>query len=225
MTSHICNSSFTSSSYLSIIIHMFMHVNYILWIKLAYAQMENARKLLKVLSTQTSTVASHLNTRLEPGRIVRTQPVGAHFRVQGFPNFLCYGIARRCVLQGLGFPKLLVFRYSWQVRTLGFRVSQIACVLLQCRKNQMESVSIQKTQLYSRVLTLCMSCISRFSTSRINCYALSSNISRGTFDDLKNCLNHFRARYERSASKPNTKTSKLTPNDDSRHVQLINLEP
>ena len=31
---------------------------------------------------------------------------------------------------------------------------------------------------------------------------------------------------ERSSSKPNAKkTSKLTPNDDSRHVQLINLEP
>ena len=40
-----------------------------------------------------------------------------------------------------------------------------------------------------------------------------------------NRLNHFRARSERSASKPNTKTSKLTPNDNSRHVQLINLEP
>jgi hypothetical protein len=43
---------------------------------------------------------------------------------------------------------------------------------------------------------------------------------------LRNRLNHFKARSKRSASKPNAKkTSKLTPNDNSRHVQLINLEP
>jgi hypothetical protein len=29
----------------------------------------------------TYTVASHLSTRLEPGKIARTLPVGAHFRV------------------------------------------------------------------------------------------------------------------------------------------------
>jgi hypothetical protein len=42
---------------------------------------------------------------------------------------------------------------------------------------------------------------------------------------LRSHLNHFRARFEQLASKPNTKPSKLTPNDDSQHVQSIKLEP
>ena len=66
----------------------------------------------------------------------------------------------------------------------------------------------------------------RFSTSRINHFTLKfKQKQRKILMTLRNRLNYFRARYERSASKPNAKTSKLKPNDDSRHVQLIDLEP
>ncbi len=67
--------------------------------------------------------------------------------------------------------------------------------------------------------------IRRFSTSRMSCSALKIKPkTEETFDDLKKSFESFSKRSERSASKPNTKTSKLTPNDDSQHVQLINLD-
>jgi hypothetical protein len=68
--------------------------------------------------------------------------------------------------------------------------------------------------------------ISQFSISRISRSALEiKQKTEETFDDLKKSFESFSKRSERLASKPNTKTSKLTPNDDSQHVQLINLEP
>jgi hypothetical protein len=47
-----------------------------------------------------------------------------------------------------------------------------------------------------------------------------------TFDDLKKSFESFLEQDPSGRPQSQTqKTSKLTPNDDSRHVQLINLEP
>jgi hypothetical protein len=47
-----------------------------------------------------------------------------------------------------------------------------------------------------------------------------------TFDDLKKSFESFLEQDPSSRLQSQTqKPSKLTPNDDSRHVQLINLEP
>ena len=42
--------------------------------------------------------------------------------------------------------------------------------------------------------------------------------------NLRNRLNHFRARSKRLALKPNAENFKFMPNDNSRHVQLRSLE-
>ena len=73
------------------------------------------------------------------------------------------------------------------------------------------------------VFTLFMS---RFSTSRMKCFALKfKQKQRKHSMTLRDRMNHFRARSKRLASKPNAKTLKFSPNDNSRHIQLINLEP
>ena len=47
-----------------------------------------------------------------------------------------------------------------------------------------------------------------------------------TFDDLKKSFESFQSKIRAVGLKAKRKkTSKLTPTDDSRHVQLINLEP
>jgi hypothetical protein len=47
-----------------------------------------------------------------------------------------------------------------------------------------------------------------------------------TFDDLKKSFESFQSKIRVVGLKAKCKkTSKLTPNDDSRHVQLINFEP
>ena len=50
--------------------------------------------------------------------------------------------------------------------------------------------------------------------------------TKETFDDLKKSFESFLKQDPSGRPQNQTqKTSKLTPNDDSRHVQLINLEP
>jgi hypothetical protein len=65
-----------------------------------------------------------------------------------------------------------------------------------------------------------------FSTSTISCSALSSAEAEETFNDLKKSFESFHSKiHVVGLEAKHKKTSKLTPNDDSRHVQLINLEP
>ena len=88
----------------------------------------------------------------------------------------------------------------------------------------MESVSIYEMELYSKVLTIF---ISRFLTSRISYSAMKFKPeAEETFDDLKNSFESFSEHHPSSRPQSQTqKTPKLKPNDESWHVQLINLEP
>ena len=66
-----------------------------------------------------------------------------------------------------------------------------------------------------------------FLTSRINCSTLKFKPkAEETFNDLKKSFKLFLEQDPSSRPQSQTqKTSKLTPNDDSQHVQLMNLEP
>ena len=153
-----------------------------------------------------STITSRLSTQLEHVQFVRTQLVGAYFRVQGFPNRLCFGIGGRCVLQGLGVPNRLCFAtMSKEPNKKCLNLENI--VIFQGFDSQYK--------LYKQVLDI---------EDQLLCPKFKQKQRKHSMT-LRNRLNHFTTRLERSASKPGTKTSKLTPNDDSRHVQLINLEP
>ena len=116
------------------------------------------------------TITSRLIMQLEPTQFVHTQVVGAYFRVQGFPNCLCFATMSK--------------------------------------KSNGKHLNLENKVIFSKVLTLY---ISMFSTSRISCSALSSSRSRGKHSmtrSLRNRLNHFRTRFERLASNPNTKKFK-----------------
>jgi hypothetical protein len=109
------------------------------------------------------------------------------------------------------------------VGTLGCRVFQIACVLLLSKKPNEKRLNLKNgvilhgfDSLYKQVLDI---------KDQLFYPKVQAEVEE-TFNDLKKSFESFQRKIQVVGLKAkHKKTSKLTPNDDSRHVQLINLEP